>query len=124
MDDDCVSNLIQDVVHLVNEVISHDTGLPDAPTLREALAGPEQNEWHTVILEELSAIKEAGTWTLVDQTPDIRNIVGCQFVLQKKCGPNGEVTQFKACLVAQGFSQREGIDYSKTFAPIVKSASL
>ncbi len=45
-------------------------------------------------------------------------------MLQKKCGPDGEVTRFKACLVAQGFGQQEGIDYLKTFAPVVKSASL
>ena len=77
-----------------------------------------------MILEELSAIKEAGTWTLVDRTPNICNVVGCCFVLQKKHGLDSEVTRFKACLIAQGFSQQEGIDYSKTFAPIVKSASL
>ena len=124
LDDNCTSDLIQDVVHLANEVISHDTSLPDAPTLHEALAGPEWNEWHAAILEELSAIKEAGTWTLVDWMPDIHNIMGCQFVLQKKHSLNGEVTQFKARLIVQGFSQWEGIDYSKTFAPVVKSASL
>ena len=54
----------------------------------------------------------------------IRNVIGCRFVLQKKRGPNGEVTKYKAHLVAQGFSQQEGIDYLETFAPIVKSASL
>ena len=105
-------------------MIKEDTNLPDAPTLREALAGPERDSWHGAILEELAAIKEAGTWTLVDHTPDIQNIIGCRFVLQKKRGADGEVTRFKARLVAQGFSQREGIDYSETFAPVVKSASL
>ena len=75
-------------------------------------------------MEELAAIKEAGMWTLVDVSPAIQNIIGCRFVLQKKRGANGEVTHFKAHLVAQGFSQHEAIDYSETFAPVVKSASL
>ena len=50
--------------------------------------------------------------------------MGCHFVLQKKQGTDGRVTCFKAHLVVQGFSQWEGIDYSETFTPVVKSASL
>jgi hypothetical protein len=34
------------------------------------------------------------------------------------------VHKYKARVVAQGFSQIEGIDYDKTFAPVAKFASL
>ncbi len=98
--------------------------MPDSPSLQDALAGPEQDSWHAAVLEELTAIRDAGTWTLVNRTPDICNIVGCHFILQKKHGTDGKVTHFKACLIAQGFSQWEGIDYSETFVPVVKSTSL
>ena len=54
----------------------------------------------------------------------IQNVIRCRFVLQKKRGESGEVVCFKAHLVAQGFSQREGVDFSETFAPMVKSVSL
>ena len=63
-------------------------------------------------------------WTLVNHTPNIWNVIGCQFVLQMKCGADGEVTRYKAQLVAQGFSQHKGIDYSETFTPVIKLASL
>ena len=36
----------------------------------------------------------------------------------------GLCTRYKVHLVAQGFSQWEGINYSETFAPVIKSASL
>ena len=106
-------------------MIDHaDPNLPDALSLCEALAGPEQDEWHSAILEELMAIKEAGTWELVNHSSMICNIIGCHFVLQKKHRPNGEVTRYKAHLISQGFGQQEGIDYLETFAPIIKSTSL
>ena len=63
-------------------------------------------------------------WDLVAHTPSIQNVIGCQFVLQKKRGESREVVCFKACLVVQGFSQQEGVDFLETFAPVVKSASL
>ena len=123
-DDEDTINFINDTAHVANGVLTTDLDLPDAPTLREALAGAERDQWHAAILEELAAIREAGTWELVDPNPSIQNVIGCRFVLQKKRGASGEVTRFKARLVAQGFSQREGVDFSETFAPVVKSTSL
>jgi hypothetical protein len=40
-------------------------------------------------------------------------------VWKNKEGEKGEVVRNKSRLVAQGFSQKEGIDYEKTFAPVV-----
>src|SRR5258708_17001799 len=124
LDDELWLGLASDDAHLADEVIKQDTDLPDSPSLQDALAGPEQDSWHAAVLEELAAIRDAGTWSLVNRTPDICNIVGCHFILQKKHGTDGKVTHFKACLIAQGFSQWEGIDYSETFVPVVKSTSL
>jgi hypothetical protein len=39
-------------------------------------------------------------------------------VWKKKEGENGEVARNKSRLVAQGYSQKEGIDYEETFAPV------
>ena len=103
--DECTLDIACNAAHLVDDVTRNDANLPDSPTLQEALAGPKHDAWYAAILEELAAIKDADTWTLVKCTPNICNIVGCCFVLQKKHGTNGEVTWFKACLIAQGFSQ-------------------
>jgi hypothetical protein len=41
-----------------------------------------------------------------------------------KRGPDGEIQKYKARVVVQGFTQIEGIDYDKMFAPVAKFASL
>jgi hypothetical protein len=40
--------------------------------------------------------------------------------VEKQEGENGEVVRNKSRFVAQGYSQKEGIDYEETFAPIAR----
>lgn len=43
--------------------------------------------------------------------------------LQIKGKPYGFVEPFKARLIAQGYNQQEGIDFDKTFSPVVKATT-
>ncbi|GKB02295.1 retrovirus-related pol polyprotein from transposon RE1 [Tanacetum coccineum] len=52
------------------------------------------------------------------------NIVGSKWVYQTKYHADGSVYRFKAHLVAQGFTQIPGLDYSHTFSPIVKASTV
>ena len=70
-----ICDFITNDVHVANIVILTDPELPNSPSVKEALAGPEHQKWHDAILDKLAAIKEAQTWTLVDRTPDIRNVL-------------------------------------------------
>ena len=83
-----------------------------------ALSESECDQWHSAILEELATIKEAGTWELIEHTPTIQNVIGCQFVLQKKWGESGEVTYFKAHQVT-GFQPTRGGGFLRDFCPHV-----
>jgi hypothetical protein len=52
------------------------------------------------------------------------NVVGSQWVYKIKRRSDGSIERYKACLVARGFTQQEGIDYSKTFSPVIKQATV
>jgi Reverse transcriptase (RNA-dependent DNA polymerase) len=63
-----------------------------------------------------------GVYKIVPQPKD-HKVVGSKWVFHIKHGPDSEVQKYKACMVAQGFTQIEGLNYDKTFAPITKFAS-
>jgi hypothetical protein len=64
--------------------------------------------------EELENFERNQVWELVDPPPWCKPI-GTKWVWKNKEGEKGEVVRNKSRLVAQGFSQKEGIDYEETF---------
>ncbi|KAM0957724.1 hypothetical protein ACFX2A_026344 [Malus domestica] len=48
-----------------------------------------------------------------------RSPVGYKWVFVRKRNEKNEIVQYKALLVAQGFSQRPGIDYEETYSPVM-----
>jgi hypothetical protein len=89
----------------------------------EAVSGPQKRQWETAINEELRAIASNNVWRLV-KAPEGANIVSSRWVFKIKRLPNGQIDRYRARLVARGFSQRYGVDYDETFAPVVRMESL
>ncbi|KAK8939093.1 hypothetical protein KSP39_PZI011550 [Platanthera zijinensis] len=69
--------------------------------------------------EELHQFDRNKVWELVPRPKD-HSIVGTKWVFRNKLDDQGVIVRNKARLVAQGYSQEEGIDYDQTFAPIAR----
>lgn len=91
--------------------------LGDPMTRSEALSRPDAEEWKKAMDEEYESLMKNGTWTLVDRPPNT-NIVGSKWVFKLKRSADGTV-RHKARLVAQGFSQKSGVDYFETYSPTI-----
>lgn len=50
--------------------------------------------------------------------PSDHNVIGTKWIFKNKSEENGIVVRNKARLVAQGYTQVEGIDFDDTFAPM------
>lgn len=75
------------------------------------------------IQDELQNLENHYTWEY-KQLPLGRKAIGAKWVFRVKYNPDGSVSRFKVRLVAQGFSQIQNINFTKTFAPMVRRESL
>jgi hypothetical protein len=82
----------------------------------EALAHPD---WDTIMNEEYCSLIEKNSWDLVP-LPKEGNLFKCKWVYRTNYASYGSVERHKARLVSKGFSQVDGIEFNKTFAPIAK----
>ncbi|KAK1663214.1 hypothetical protein QYE76_051373 [Lolium multiflorum] len=69
--------------------------------------------------DEFDALQRNQTWTLVPRPPHA-NIITGKWVFKHKFHPDGTLDRHKARWVVRGFRQRAGVDFTDTFAPVVK----
>ena len=73
--------------------------------------------------DELLQFQRNVVCTLVPR-PEGEHIIGTRWIFHSKTDEEGNVICNKACLVAQGYSQMEGVDYDETFAPVACMESI
>src|SRR3954451_1344726 len=88
----------------------------------EAMKDPD---WLTAMLEELNQFERNKVWSLVDRAdPTKHNIIGTKWIFRNKQDEDGIVVRNKARLVAQGYTQIEGIDFGETYALVARLESV
>ncbi|GJZ00933.1 retrovirus-related pol polyprotein from transposon TNT 1-94 [Tanacetum coccineum] len=75
--------------------------------------------WIEAMQDELLQFKLQKVWTLLD-LPNGKRPIGTKWVFRNKKDERGYVIKNKARLVAQGYTQEEGIDYDEVFAPVAR----
>ena len=101
--------------------------LPPAPlTAREAFetSNPRRYNWMGATQAEMKSHADMGTFEMVPNSGNFGNIIGSKLVFAHKIDESGKVLRFKARLVATGWSQKEGVDFFETFAPVGRIQSI
>jgi hypothetical protein len=83
----------------------------------------EHEERRKEMEEEYDSIMKIKTWEFTDLPKD-KNPIGCKWIYKPKFKAYGSIDKYKSILVEKGYSQKEGIDYAETFAPVDKLNSI
>ena len=75
------------------------------------------------MVEEYHSILKNDVWEIVSR-PEGKSIVTSRWLYKIKHGADGIIEKYKAKFVARGFSQKEGVDYDETFAPMARYTSI
>ena len=100
---------------------TNSTNIPCEPhNIRAALAHPR---WKVAMDEELEALHKNKTWVLVPRTSDM-HVIGSKWVFKPKLKLDGSLDCLKARVMAKGYHQVDGLDYTKTFSPVIKPVTI
>ena len=78
--------------------------------------------WMIAMQEELNNFTRNEVWSLVERPK--QNVIGTKWVFRNKQDEHGVVIRNKARLMAQGFTQIEGLDFGETYASVARLESI
>ena len=105
-------------------MVSNDIvqGVREPLTYQEAIQSAESAHWKRAMDEEIAALRSNNTWKTMPLPADA-HAIGCKWIYKVKLNSDGSIERYKARLCAKGYSQKYGIDYQETFAPVMRYKS-
>ena len=102
---------------------SYSTGIEGGvpQTIEECKASPDWPKWRHAVILELMSLFERQVFGDLQECPNGFKPIGCKWVFAIKRNADGSISRYKARLVAQGFSQRFGIDFIEKYSPVMST---
>ena len=97
----------------------------DMFTIDPSMTPQDIDKWFTAIDAEVKSIMDRNVWTIIKASdkPKGKTLVNYKWVMKVKYDESDVIVKHKARLCAKGFTQKEGIDYKETFAPVARHAT-
>jgi hypothetical protein len=95
--------------------------LDEEPTCFEEAI--QKKEWENAMIEEYQSIIKNDVWEIVPRQKS-KDVVSSKWLFKIKHVADGSIEKYKERFVARGFSQKEGIEYEETFAPVARYTSM
>ena len=83
----------------------------------------QDENWVDFIYQELHQFLRNDVWELVPR-PNDTYVIGTKWIFKNNTDEDGEVMRNKSQLVAQGYTQVEGIDFDESFTPVARLESI
>src|SRR5947207_10029493 len=93
------------------------------PSFCDAMRRPDKDLWWNAFCAEIQAIIRNDTWVLTDLPAGFKALP-LKWVCHIKRDANNVFEKYKARIVAKGYAQEAGLDFDKTFAPVVRIESV
>jgi hypothetical protein len=111
-----LENSESDNDQLQNLAIAMFSSSEDPTTFDEAV---KSTKWKEAMDSEIKSIEANNTWKLVTLPHGVKP-VGVKWVYKTKFNEKGKIEKHKAILVAKGYSQKYGVDFSEVYAPVAR----
>ena len=114
---------MEDWIHETCLISAVTSGPTEPKTFQEAWHSPveeERHNWQVAIRKENKRMINRGVWRKIDKVriPENRRLIGNKWVFKIKRDGT-----YRARLVALGYSQIPGVDYTDNFAPVAHDVS-